>query len=79
MWVKTQAGSYLEVKAVIFSRKKGEKPKIIDGAGNKLAAYSTIGRSLGIMDDFGWWLSGKGKSLYGGRYRVFAFPSDNEV
>ena len=78
MRVKTQAGSYLEVKAVIFSRKKGEKPKIVSGD-FKLAAYSTIAHAETVMDDFGHWLSGNGKSLYGGRYRVFTFPSDKEV
>ena len=79
MWVKTQVGSFLEVKAVIFPRKKGEKPKIVDGDGNKLAGYSTIGHAETVMDDFGRWLSGAGKSLYGGRNRVFVFPSDKEV
>ena len=79
MWVKTQIGNFLEVKAVIFSRKKGEKPKIVDGDGNKLAVYLKIKTAEAVMEDFGRWLSGSGKSQYGGRNRVFVFPSDKEV
>lgn len=78
-WVKTQKGSLVDVSSVSLPRKKGEKPTVVDGDGNKLATYSRIGQAEVVMADFEKWLSGYGKSMFGGNKRVFSFPSPEQV
>lgn len=78
-WMRAQDGGLRDVSAVLVKKTKGAKPKITDGDGNKLAVYSKVGTMEAVKDDCERWLSGNGKSAYGGRNRVFVFPSEKEV
>lgn len=79
MLIKTQQGAFGDVKWVIPISEKGKKPKVVDEEGNRLAVYSSNAHVKVVVDDFGRWVSCNGKSHYGGRNRVFIFPSDKEV
>lgn len=79
VWVKAQNDNLIETRAVKVERVKGQKPRLLGGEGDKLAVYTSVAKMEAVMADLERWISGNGKSLFGGRNRVFTFPSDKEV